>query len=39
MDTMFVTGKGGMSIHGKTCAQVFRTDRGFLAVYPLRSKS
>ena len=36
---MFVTGKGGKSIRGNTHAQVFTTDRGFLAVYPLRSKS
>ena len=39
MDTMFVTGRGGRSIRGNTCAQVFTTDRGFLTVYPLRSKS
>ena len=39
MDTKFVTGKGGQSIRGNTCAQVFATDRGFLAVYPLRSKA
>ena len=39
MDTMFVTGRGGKSIRGNTCAQVFTTDRGFLAVYPLRSKA
>ena len=39
MDTMFVTGKGGQSIRGNTCAQVFTTDRGFFVVYPLRSKA
>ena len=39
MDTMFVTGNGGKSILGNTCAQVFTTGRGFLAIYPLRSKA
>ena len=39
MDTMFATGKGGKSIRGNICAQIFTTDRGFIAAYPLQSKS
>ena len=36
---MFATGKGGKSIRGNICAQIFTTDRGFIAAYPLQSKS
>ena len=39
MDTMFATRKGGKSVRGNTCAQIFTTDRGFIAAYPLQSKA
>ena len=39
MDTMFATSKGGKSVRGNICAQIFTTDRGFIAAYPLQSKS
>ena len=39
MDTMFATSKGGKSVRGNTCAQIFTTDRGFIAAYPMQSKS
>ena len=34
MDTMFATSKGG-----NICAQIFTTDRGFIAANPLQSKA
>ena len=37
-DTLFVTSKGKSS-RGNTCAQLFVSDKGFVAVYPMRSKS
>ena len=39
IDTMFATSKGGKSIRGNTCAQIFTTDREFIAAYPLQSKA
>ena len=35
MDTMFSSSKGGKSQRGDTCAQIFVTDRWFIAAYPL----
>ena len=35
---MFAMANGGKSIRGNTCAQVFTTDKGFIGVYPIRSK-
>jgi len=39
MDTFFATRKGGKSSRQNTCCQLFVTDRGFVYVVPLRSKS
>ena len=39
MDTFFATTKGGKSSRGHTCCQLFVTDRGFIHVLPMRSKS
>ena len=33
-DTFFVTGKG-KSTRGNTCAQLFVSDKGFVAIYPM----
>ena len=38
MDTMFAMPNGGKSIRGDTCAQIFTTDKGFIGVYPMKSK-
>ena len=37
-DTMFTTPKA-KSTHGNTCCQVFVSDKGFVAVYPMKSQS
>ena len=37
-DTFFVTAKG-KSTRGYTCAQMFVSDKGFVAIYPMKSKS
>ena len=37
-DTFFVT-KKGKSTRGNTCAQMFVSDKGFVAIYPMPSKS
>ena len=37
-DTFFVT-KKGRSTRGNTCAQMFVSDMGFVAIYPMKSKS
>ena len=39
MDTFFATKKAGKSSRGHTCCQLFVTDKGFLYVVPMRSKS
>ena len=39
MDTFFATSKAGRSTRGNTCVQIFVTDKGFLYVVPMRSKS
>ena len=39
MDTFFATRKGGRSTRGNMCCQLFVTDKGFLYVVPMRSKS
>ena len=39
MDTFFSTKKGGKSSRGNLCCQLFVTDKGFLYVVPLKSKS
>ena len=36
-DTFFVTAKGKSS-RGNTCAQIFVSDKGFVAIYPMESK-
>ena len=36
-DTLFVTAKG-KSTRGNTCAQLFVSDKGFVAIYPMASK-
>ena len=36
-DTFFVT-KSGKSSRGNTCAQLFVSDKGYVALYPLKSK-
>ena len=36
-DTFFVTEKG-KSTRGNTCAQLFVSDKGFVAIYPMKSK-
>ena len=37
-DTFFVTAKG-KSTRGNTCAQIFASDKGFVMIYPMQSKS
>ncbi len=37
-DTFFVT-KTGKSTRGNTCCQIFVSDKGFVAIYPMKSKS
>ena len=39
MDTMFSTKDGGKSLRGNTCAQIFATDKGYIACYPMTSKA
>jgi len=39
MDTFFATKKGGKSSRGHTCCQLFVTDKGFVYVVPMRTKS
>ena len=39
MDTFFATKKSGKSTRGNTCCQLFVTDKGFVYVIPMRSKS
>ena len=39
MDTFFATRKAGKSSHGHTCCQLFVTDKGFVYVVPMKSKS
>ena len=39
MDTFFVTKKAGKSSRGHTCCQLFVTDKGFIYVVPMKSKS
>ena len=39
MDTLFATAKAGKSSRGNSCCQLFVTDKGFLDVIPLKSKS
>ena len=38
MDTMFASGNHSKSLRGNTCAQIFTTDKGYIAVYPLMKK-
>jgi hypothetical protein len=39
MDTFFSTKKAGKSSRGHTCCQLFVTDKGFVYVVPMKSKS
>jgi hypothetical protein len=39
MDTFFATKKAGKSSRGHTCCQLFVTDKGFVYVVPMKSKS
>ena len=39
MDTFFVTKKAGKSTRGHKCMQLFVTDKGFIHVVPMKSKS
>ena len=39
MDIFLATRKGGKSSRGHTCCQLFVTDKGFLYVVPMKSKS
>jgi hypothetical protein len=39
MDTFFATKKAGKSSSGHTCCQLFVTDKGFVYVVPMKSKS
>ena len=39
MDTFFATKKSGKSSRGHTCCQLFVTDKGFVYVVPMRTKS
>ncbi len=39
MDTFFATSKAGKSSRGNSCCQLFVTDKGFVYVVPMRSKS
>merc|ERR1712197_305763 len=37
-DTFFATSKGGKSTRGRTCVQLFVTDKGFIHVIPMKRK-
>ena len=39
MDTMFATKKSGKTLRGHSCMQLFVTDKGFVHVVPMKSKS
>jgi hypothetical protein len=39
MDTFFATKKAGKSSRGRTCCQLFVTDKGFVYVVPMKSKA
>jgi hypothetical protein len=39
MDTLFATKKAGKSSRGHTCCQLFVTDKGYVYVVPMKSKS
>ena len=39
MDTFFATKKAGKSSRGNTCCQLFVTDKGYVYVVPMKSKS
>jgi hypothetical protein len=39
MDTFFATKKAKKSSHGHTCCQLFVTDKGFVYVVPMKSKT
>jgi hypothetical protein len=39
LDTFFATSKAGKSSRGHTCCQLFVTDKGFVYVVPMKSKS
>ena len=39
MDTFFATKKGGQSLRGYACCQLFVTDKGFIYVVPMKKKS
>ena len=39
MDTFFATKKAGKSSRNNTCCQLFMTDKGFVYVVPMKSKS
>ena len=39
MDTFFATKKSGKLSRGHTCCQLFVTDKGFVYVVPMRTKS
>jgi hypothetical protein len=39
MDTFFATKKAGKSSQGHSCCQLFVTDKGFVYVVPMKSKS
>ena len=39
MDTFYATSKAGKSSRGHTCCQLFVTDKGFVFVVPMKSKS
>ena len=39
MDTFFATEKSGKSSRGNTCCQLFVSDKGFVFVAPMKSKS
>ena len=37
-DTFFATSKAGKTTRQNTCAQIFVSDKGFVAIYPMQSK-
>ena len=39
MDTFMASSKGGKSSRGNTCVQLFVTDKGFIHVIPMKSRS
>jgi hypothetical protein len=39
MDTFFATKKAGKSSRGRTCCQLFVTDKGFVYIIPMKSKA